>query len=126
MRNLSHASRTLVLPPVTCPPSSLLMYSFPGGANSTLMLEGATPSSSQIRVGNEVYTPCPISERSHRIVTCPSVPMRSHAFAATCCGGPLCTAFSGLLHPGRCMAMTRPPVVAAAVLRKPRREYWLL
>jgi hypothetical protein len=54
MRNFSHASRTLVLPPVTWPPSSALMYSLPGGADSTLMVEGATPSSSAISVGSAV------------------------------------------------------------------------
>ena len=54
MRSFSHASRTLVLPPVTWPPSRLLMYSLPGGANSTLIVDGATPSSSAISVGSAV------------------------------------------------------------------------
>src|SRR6185437_16052798 len=82
LRSFSHASRTAVDPPVSWPPSSELMYTSAGGANSTVTLLMSTSSSSAISIGIEVATPWPISERAQRIVTLLSGVMRTHAFGA--------------------------------------------
>jgi hypothetical protein len=54
LRSFSQPSRTLVLPPVICPPIRLLMYTSPGGANSTVMRSRPTPSSSAMSMGSAV------------------------------------------------------------------------
>jgi hypothetical protein len=82
MRSLSQPSRTEVEPPVIWPPSMPLMYTSPGGANSTLILRRSTSSSSATRVGSAIATPWPISERAQRIVTWLFGAMRIHAFSA--------------------------------------------
>src|SRR5688572_16649349 len=107
LRSFSQPSRTLVLPPVIWPPIRLLMYASPGGANSVLMRVSSTPSSSAMSIGSEVYTPWPISARSHRKVMLLSVPMRSQALVSMTFRSPL--DFGDCLQAGKLMAMTRPP-----------------
>jgi hypothetical protein len=121
-RSLSQPSRTLVLPPVTCVPSSVFVYCSPAGAASTRIDSTGTSSSSAISVGSDVYTPCPISDLSERKVMLPSVPMRSHAFGCTgASGSPSAGAVSGpSAQPGSCKAISRPPPAAAEVRKNSR------
>jgi hypothetical protein len=68
VRSFSQASVTLLLVPVIWPPLPALTYASPTGAATIRMDVKSTSSSSASSMGNAVYTPCPISERSTRTV----------------------------------------------------------
>ena len=102
LRSFSQASRTLVLPPVICPPISLLMYCFAGRRELDLDASRPTPSSSADQHGQRGVDALAhlgaIAEEGDR---CRRVPMCSHALAVICFAGPaLLRSDSGLLQAG--------------------------
>src|SRR6266702_557469 len=94
-----------------------LMYALSAGADSIRTFDQSASSSSASSMGNDVVTPCPISERSTTTSTLSSAPMRSQAFGANGAAA----AAPPALRPaaGRWKPMTR--LATPAVSRNSRR-----
>jgi hypothetical protein len=106
LRNGSHNSRMLRLPPVRCCP-----YDSSSGACRMRTLAQSASSSSATSIGNDVRTPCPISERVTHTVTTPLAPISTNALGASTASSPRAS-----------MRRSNPAPAAAVVIRNARRD----